>query len=117
MMLKEKAGNNKNLFKAERKLKLLQKKHEEKLKRAYENQKNKTDVFSFINKNLDLKTRNTSKVEVKKHLQNETTRNLNVTSLQVEGEMRKIQKEITSLKSSLGRQVAGSQAFKVVQGQ
>lgn len=116
-MLKKKAGNDQNLFKAERKLKLLQRKHEEKLKNAYENEKKKTDVFTFLNTQLDfVKKEYSEKMKIKKPLKNESTRTLNVTCLQLSEEMRKVEKEIKCLNQSLARHSNHSHTFNIIKG-
>ncbi|KAK6632406.1 hypothetical protein RUM44_007448 [Polyplax serrata] len=115
MLLKQNAGNDADLFKAERKLKRLQKKHEAKLKKSYEMEKHKSDIFTFLNTKLDLmKPTEPEKTHSKTQLQNESTRDLNVSSLQLSEEMRKVEKEIRNLNQSLTRHAPTSQAFKII---
>lgn len=120
MMLKENAGGDQDLFKAERKIKKLQRKHEIMLEKAYEREKEKTNVFTFLNKKLgqaQLESKNDCKnMNVQKNLKNETTRKLNVTSLQLTEEMRKTEKEIKSLNQSLARHSSDSQVSAVLKG-
>jgi hypothetical protein len=56
MALKEKAGGDVNLFRVEKRLRRLQQKHEQQSKQQYEQEKQRTNVFDFINSTLTGKT-------------------------------------------------------------
>lgn len=107
MKLREHAYGDENLFKAERKLQRLQKIKELQNQRAYEKEKNKVDIFNFLNSTLeessssDLSASNMSKH--KQQIKNESSRNLNVTSLKIEDNIKGIEKELFKIKDSLTR--------------
>ncbi|KAL0274083.1 UNVERIFIED_CONTAM: hypothetical protein PYX00_006599 [Menopon gallinae] len=116
MMLREHSGGDKDFFKAEKRMKQIQKKQEKMLQRSYEREKNRTDVFMFLNKNLGQSNKNESRDQknTQKQLQSESTRSLNVTSLQLAEEVRKVEKEVKSLKNSLSRYSNQSKEFSVL---
>lgn len=104
MQLRENAGGDKDLFSVERKLKRLKKRQEKQNEKAYEREKNKTDVFNFLNKTLS--GNNSSKCEkqnYRRDIRSETSRNLNVASLQIEENIKKYEVEIIKIKQSLTR--------------
>lgn len=108
MTLRENAGGDENLFSVERRLKKIQKKQEIQNKKAYEREKQKKDVFEFLNDKLVLvkdketvttKCRNKHKQELKTG----TTRDLNVAGLKIEEDIRRIEQDIFQIKESLHR--------------
>jgi hypothetical protein len=56
MALKEKAGGDVNLFKVEKRLRRLQRKHEQQSQQQYERDNQQTNIFDFINTKLGGKT-------------------------------------------------------------
>lgn len=106
MELKEKCGGDKNLFSAERKLKRLQKKQEIKNQQIYEKSKKRVDVFSLLNETILNQPKDQNSTCKKKHreeIKKETSRNLNVASLKIEEDMRRIQRDMFKIKDSLTR--------------
>lgn len=107
MELKEKCGGDKNLFSAERKLKRLQKKQEIKNQKLYEREQKKVDVFNLLNEKLlnapkeepHSITRRKHREEIKK----QSSRNLNVAGMQVEEDIRKVEREMYKIQESLTR--------------
>lgn len=105
MRLREQAGNDKDLFSAERKLKRLQRRQEIQSKKAYERQSKEVDVFNFINKTLGDGSSNdrTEKIEERQKIKKECSRSLNIKSLQVADNIRKVERDLERLKDSLAR--------------
>ncbi|KAK4882972.1 hypothetical protein RN001_006291 [Aquatica leii] len=107
MNLREKAGNSKDLFSIEKKLKRLQKKQEKRNLKAYEREKQKVDVFNFLNETLaNEKTERIPTVSKSKHRQDiktETSRNLNVASLKIDEDIKRIEKDLYKIRESLSR--------------
>lgn len=118
MALREQANGDKNLFSVEKKLKRQQEKQEILNIRAYEREKQKQDIFSFLNQNILNSMPSTSgnqnankelikraKLDIKDH----TNRKLNVESLKIGEDIRKMEKEINKLQESLRRQKDNAQ--------
>lgn len=106
MQLRENAGGDKNLFSAERKLKRLQRRQEVLSRKAYEREKNRTDVFNFMNENLSVKRRETHqeiKSNHRKEIKDESRRSLNVASLQVEEDIKRCERDLWRINESLTR--------------
>lgn len=107
MHLREKAGGDKDLFSVERKLKRLQKRQEKQNIKAYEREKKKVNVFNFLNNTLSSKTNDEAAVVSKsKHrleIKKESSRNLNVASLKIDEDIKKIERELYKIKESLKR--------------
>ncbi|CAH0552963.1 unnamed protein product [Brassicogethes aeneus] len=104
MKLRENAGGDENLFSAERKLKRMQRKQEEISKRMYEKEKNKVDVFNLINQTLSSSSSKTqTKSEHRQEIKKETSRNLNVASLQIDENIRKVEQDLYKIRESLSR--------------
>lgn len=107
MNLREKAGGDENLFSVERKLKRLQKRRQKQNEKAYEREKNKRDVFNFLNKTLSVESvsnnENVTKNEHRQNIKQETSRNLNVANLQIDENIKKCETDIVKLKQSLSR--------------
>ncbi|XP_018574144.1 zinc finger CCCH-type with G patch domain-containing protein [Anoplophora glabripennis] len=105
MKLREQAGNDKDLFSVERKLKRLQRKQEMQCKKAYERQSKEVDVFNFINKTLgDGNSQDTTeKIEERQKIKKECSRSLNIKSLQIADNIRKVERDLERLKDSLAR--------------
>lgn len=109
MNLRDLAGGDKDLFSVERKLKRLQKRQEKQNQKAYEREKNKTDVFNFLNKTISggagasTNARTSVKNQHRQDIKKETCRNLNVASLQMEENIKKCNIDIFKLKESLTR--------------
>ncbi|KAF5273034.1 hypothetical protein FQR65_LT04776 [Abscondita terminalis] len=107
MVLREKAGNSKDLFSIERKLKQLQKKQEKRNQKAYEREKRKIDVFNFLNETVAReKTETAPTISKNKHRQDiktETSRSLNVASLKIDEDIKRIERELFKIRESLSR--------------
>lgn len=122
--LKEQA-NDGDLFSAEKKLKKMQRKHEKLSQENYIREKNKTDLFSFINTqvlascgptndelNNSLIKKKMSSVDLKNH----STKTLNVENFKLGENIRKLEGEITKIKESLARQKSGTEIYKHISG-
>lgn len=108
MKLREKANGDKDLFSAERKLKRLQKKQESRNQKAYEREKSKTDIFNFLNhtlaeENSISESSSLTKSEHRQQIKNENARSLNVASLKIEENIRKVEKNIAKIKDTMKR--------------
>lgn len=106
MKLRENSGGDKNLFSVERKLKRLKRIQEKKNEKIYEREKNKVDVFTFLNKKLEHSAAQNIGESKNKHryeIKLETSRNLNVASLKIEEDVKKINQDIFKIQASLKR--------------
>lgn len=114
MKLRENAGGDKDLFSVERKMKRLQKKHEAQSKRNYENEKKKVDMFNFINKTLSGPSGSShSKSDHRREIKKETSRNLNVASLQTDESIRKVERDLYKIRESLTRHTDKTSAVHI----
>lgn len=143
MELREFAGDDKDLFSAERKMRK-QQKLEQQRKRQYQRAKQKEDsnVFNFINKalgdkrklkkihllniinicilylNVDYfctaKENTASSSQSKNKLKTESNRNLNIASFQVGVNINRLEKESSKLKESLARHSIGSVLYNSI---
>ncbi|KAJ8947035.1 hypothetical protein NQ318_019927 [Aromia moschata] len=110
MKLREQAGDDKDLFSVERKLKKMQRKQELQNQKAYERQCKKVDVFNFINETLSegnnqkSEDSHTERQKIKK----ECSRSLNIRSLQIADNIRRIERDLETLKNSLARHTDAS---------
>lgn len=128
MELRAQANGDKDLFSVERKLKHRKKKQEQINVKAYEREKQKTDVFSFINDNIFsnvssssstsnqtpetvLKNNGAATKKQQECFKNHTEKNLNVAGLKISEEIRKMEREIQKVKESIGRHSAGTPVF------
>lgn len=117
MALREQANGDKNLFNVDRKLKRQQERQEILSAKAYERDQQKQDIFSFLNQNILNSMPSTSgsqnaNKEAKRtnvDIKAQTNRKLNVESLKIGEDIRKIEKEILKLQESLRRQKDNSQ--------
>ncbi|KAI4457998.1 zinc finger ccch-type with g patch domain-containing protein [Holotrichia oblita] len=118
MKLRENANGDKDLFNAERKLKRLQKKQEIRNQKAYEREKSKVDVFNFLNhtlaeENCTPESSSLSKAEHRQQIKNENARSLNVASLKIEENIRKVERNVAKIKDNLKRHSnKNSQVYK-----
>lgn len=124
MELREQANGDKDLFSVERKLKQMKKKEERISANAYARETQKTDVFSFINETVFANFPTTSgsgaadaaaaafgtakdkrpKFDFKSH----TNKHLNVESLKIGEDIRRMEKEIGKLQDALRRHKDGT---------
>lgn len=131
MELREQANGDKDLFSVERKLKQMKKKEERISANAYAREKQKTDVFSFINDTVFANFPTTSgsaatsaaaaaaanaittaakdtakrqKTDFKSH----TNKHLNVESLKIGEDIRRMEKEIGKLQDAMRRHKDGT---------
>ncbi|XP_044729300.1 zinc finger CCCH-type with G patch domain-containing protein [Chrysoperla carnea] len=115
MELREKAGGDVNFFKVEKKLKRLQKKQEERNRRAYEREQAKTDVFTFLNDTLK-HNKNTikhakddparagfSKSTHRRSIQAESSKELNVNSIKIDENIKRCELELVKIRQALER--------------
>lgn len=107
MDLREKCGGDKDLFSAERKLKRLQKKQELRNEQIYEKKKRQVDVFSLLNETIlnapKLDAQSASKKTHREEIRKESCRNLNVASLKIEEDMKRIERDMFKIRDSLSR--------------
>lgn len=114
MQLREQANGDKDLFSVERKMKRLKKKQDAKNVKAYEREKQKIDVFSFINDNIFSststapKTNDPIKTNEKKHFNEQSTKHLNVEKFKIGEEIRKKEREIQKVEEALKRHRVGT---------
>ncbi|RZF40906.1 hypothetical protein LSTR_LSTR015062 [Laodelphax striatellus] len=117
MALREAAGGDKDMFKAERQRLKMQLRDEKRREKEYQRQKQKTDVFSFLNSTLapgsqgdkqdDTASSSTSR------LAQPSGRRLNIERLQVDEQIKKAERDLGKLREALTRQTAGSTAHKL----
>lgn len=117
MALREAAGGDADLFKAERKHRVLQRKMFKRLQKEYEQEKEreKNNVFSFLNSTLS--GSNTSTVESASNSVNLTTstsKGLNVERFKVGEDIRRAERDMAKLRQSLGRHAEGSMAHTTI---
>lgn len=114
MELREQANGDQNLFSVEKMLSRMKAKQERISAKAYERERRKTDVFSFINDNvlLNMPTTSTQKADAlsrpKADFKAHTSKSLNVESFKVGEEIRRMERKITNLENSLKRQKQGT---------
>lgn len=129
MELREQSNGDKDLFSVERKLKQMKKKEERISANAYAREKQKTDVFSFINDTVFANfpttsgstatggaanlaaTPATAKDAVKRSksdFKSHTNKHLNVESLKIGEDIRRMEKEIGKLQDALRRHKDGT---------
>lgn len=104
-------------LKIEQKLKRLQKKEEERNKRAYEREKEleKRNVFNFINRTLGDKTETeptvaSSMTDVKQS----SSKDLNIEQFKITEDIKRLEREIIKLNNSLVKYPSGSNGRKSV---
>lgn len=100
MQLRELSGG-KDLFSTEKRLKKEQKRQEALSRKAYERQKEKTDVFEFLNKTIS--STSSKKQDVRQNIKEGTNRDLNVASLKVDEDIKRVEIELVKIKESLTR--------------
>lgn len=105
MNLRELAGGDEDLFSAERKLKKQQKRQEAISKKIYEKEKNKKDVFEFLNDTLTLSKNKPIKNDKinKEEIKTGSNRDLNVASLKLDEEIRRVESEICKISDNLSK--------------
>lgn len=117
MALREQANGDKDLFSVERKLKRQQERQEIINAKAYEREKQNQDIFNFLNQSIlnsmpsTSGNQNTTK-DIKRpklDLKAQSNRKLNVESLKIGEDIRKMEREIQRLQESLHRQKDGTQ--------
>lgn len=113
MNLREQANGDENLFSVERRLKRQQERQELINAKAHEREKAKQDVFSFINNSVlnAMPSTSTSQPNIVRNknerkrmdLKAHSTKTLNVESLIIGEDIRRMEKEIQKLQDSLRR--------------
>ncbi|XP_037035733.1 zinc finger CCCH-type with G patch domain-containing protein [Bradysia coprophila] len=120
MELRERANGDKDLFNVDRKWKKQQKKQELVNARAYERNRQSSNVFNFLNDSI-LATMDGGRdavptpqaqtqpkpVELKTH----STKNLNVAAFKLGEDIKKLEKDIQSVKDSMARQQRGTPVY------
>lgn len=125
MELRQMAGNDKNLFSVERKMRRKQIKLERQRQRAYEREKKKeqNNVFNFLNTTLNstlLKNKNINAASTsnsRHNLKTETNWNLNVANFQVGENINKLERESLKLKNSMARHSKDSILYESILAQ
>ncbi|XP_039288009.1 zinc finger CCCH-type with G patch domain-containing protein [Nilaparvata lugens] len=117
MELRESAGGDKDMFKAERHRLKMQLRDEKRREKEYQRQKQKTDVFSFLNSTLAPGAQGTGErqddaASTSKVVQ-PSGRRLNIERLQVDEQIKKAERDLGRLREALTRQTAGSTAHKL----
>ncbi|KAI5630768.1 g-patch domain-containing protein [Phthorimaea operculella] len=103
--------------KVEQKLKRMQKKEEDRNKRAYEREKEKErrNVFNFLNRTLGDKTEETEgAIAPKIDIKQSSTKDLNIEQFKVTEDVRRVERDIVKLNSSLSRHAAGTPGHRNV---
>lgn len=114
MELREAANGDKDLFSVEKMLKRMKEKQERVSAKTYEREKQKTDVFSFINDNVLMNMPTTSSQIIENQqrskfdLKTHTNKSLNVESFKIGEEIRRIEKKILNLENGLKRHKQGT---------
>ncbi|XP_049887578.1 zinc finger CCCH-type with G patch domain-containing protein isoform X2 [Pectinophora gossypiella] len=116
MAITERAAGQDPL-KVEQKLRKLQKREEERNKRAYEREKEKErrNVFNFLNRTLGDKADGPEPtVATKMDIKQSTTKNLNIEQFKITEDARRVEREIVKLNTSLTRHAPGSAGHRNV---
>ena len=126
MELREKANGDKDLFNFEKKLKKQKKKQEQVNMRAYERERQSSNVFNFLNDNILTHLSNSSETNtpsssqsnlVKNDYKSHSTKNLNVAGFKIGEDIKKLEKDIQSVKNSIARQQRGTSAYNKLNNQ
>lgn len=120
MELRERADGDKDLFNVDRKWKKQQKKQEVVNARAYERERQSSNVFNFLNDTIlsamgSVRETNgppqsqtqPKPVELKTH----STKNLNVAAFKLGEDIKKLEKDIQSVRDSMARQQRGTPIY------
>ncbi|RVE50404.1 hypothetical protein evm_004941 [Chilo suppressalis] len=103
-------------LKVEQKLKRMQKKEEERNKRAYEREKERErrNVFNFLNRTLgdtpEEQEASASSVSLKKS----STKDLNIEQFKITEDLKRLERELIKLNSSLSKYSAGSEGHRSI---
>ncbi|XP_037958440.1 zinc finger CCCH-type with G patch domain-containing protein [Teleopsis dalmanni] len=125
MNLREANNGNESFFQVEKKLLREQKKQEALNLKAYEREKQRVDVFNFLNDNIlagisqDNATdkKSTKSNDKKSKLSNQTTKALNVESVINSDNIRKKESELAKLKEMMSRNKTNSEVLKRLEPQ
>ncbi|KAF9419267.1 hypothetical protein HW555_004194 [Spodoptera exigua] len=103
-------------LKVEQKLRRLQKKEEERNKRAYEREKEKErrNVFNFLNKTLGDKTEADIVPETSLDVKQSSSKDLNIEQFKITEDKKRIEKEIIKLNTSLIKYPSGSNGHRSI---
>lgn len=115
MALREAAGGDADLFKAERKQRILQRKMLKRLQNEYEKEKEreKSNVFSFINSTLS-GSNSSAEPSNSVNLTTSTSKGLNVERFKVGEDIRRAERDMAKLRQSLTRHTEGSMAYTAI---
>ncbi len=121
MELRERANGDKDLFNVDRKWKKQQKKQEQINERAYErNRQSGGNVFNFLNDSVLASLGNSSQTvlpavvppnQQPNAFVSHTTKNLNVAAFKIGEDIKKLEKDIQSVKDSMARQQRGTAVY------
>lgn len=101
----------------EQKLKKLQKREEERNRRAYEREKERErrNVFNFINKTLgDKNDEPETSTNNQKDIKQSTSKDLNIEQFKINEDCRKIEAEIVKLQNSLIKYPSGMNGYRSI---
>ncbi|PZC87025.1 hypothetical protein B5X24_HaOG201261 [Helicoverpa armigera] len=103
-------------LKVEQKLRRLQKKEEERNKRAYEREKERErrNVFNFLNRTLGDKTEPDNEPETSLDVKQSSSKVLNIEQFKITEDKKRIEKEIIKLNSSLIKYPSGSNGHRSI---
>ena len=92
----------------------LQKKEEERNKRAYEREKERErrNVFNFLNKTLGNKTEADTEPETSLDVKQSSSKDLNIEQFKITEDKKRIERDIVKLNSSLVRHASGSNGHR-----
>lgn len=115
MALREAAGGDADLFKAERKQRVLQRKMLKRLQNEYEKEKEreKSNVFSFLNSTLS-GSNSSAEPSNSVNLTKSTSKGLNVERFKVGEDIRRAERDMAKLRQSLTRHSEGSIAHTAI---
>lgn len=123
MELRERANGDKDLFNVDRKWKKQQQKQEQINARAYERDRRSDNVFNFLNDNVLAslggcsETKPSPSVNQSNVFGGHSTKHLNVAAFKIGEDIKKLEKDIQSVKNSIARQQRGTPAYKKLSGQ
>lgn len=105
-----------NILQVEQKLRRLQKKEEERNKRAYEREKERErrNVFNFLNKTLGDKAAEVKEPETPLNVKQSTSKDLNIEQFKIEEDKKRLEREIIKLNSSLIKYPIGSPGHRSI---
>lgn len=97
----------------------MQKKEEERQKRAYEREieRERRNVFNFLNKAIGDQAKEANPATPSTNIKQTTTKDLNIEQFKINEETKKLDKEIIKLNSSLSRHAEGTSGHRNIKSQ